>query len=70
MRFLKMTPKVILGVMCVRTPPQHTCHMYMHAYIQIQMKKANHIDAPVFAEDLSPVAPQDFGESREIAPVG
>lgn len=31
--------------------------MYMHAYIQIQMKKANHIDAPVFAEDLPPVAP-------------
>ena len=56
MRFLKMTPKVILGVMCVRTPPQHTRHMYMHAHIQTHVKKANHIDA----EDPLPVAPQDF----------
>lgn len=57
---LKMTHKVVLGVTCVRTPPQHTRHMCMHAHIQIHTKKANHIDAPVFAEDLLPVALQDF----------
>lgn len=55
--------------MCEYTP-QHTEYMHMHAYIKIQTKKANHIDALAFGEDLLPIALQYFRQSQEIPSLG